>query len=58
MIVANLKIFKTLRTFYFEYSSFPTKVNLGNDGDIYSACSNPISAVLVIVLGITIYKGV
>ena len=36
---------------------FPTKVNLENDGDAYSACSNPTSVVLVIVLGIIIGKG-
>ena len=29
---------------------FPTKVNLENDGDLFSACSNPTSVVLVIVL--------
>jgi hypothetical protein len=31
---------------------FQTKVNFENDGDLYSACSNPTIVVLVIVLGI------
>ena len=31
-----------------------TEGNLGNHGDLYSACSNPTSAVLVVVFGITI----
>ena len=33
---------------------FLTKVNRESDGDLYSACSNPTSVVLVIVLGMII----
>ena len=35
---------------------FPIRMNLENDGDLYSACSNPTSVVLVIRLGIIIGK--
>ena len=30
---------------------FPTKVNLENEVDFYSACSNPTSGVLGIIIG-------
>ena len=36
---------------------FPTKVNLENKGNLYSASSNPTNVVLVIVLGMTIGEG-
>ena len=39
------------------YIPFSTKVNLENDGDLYSACSNLTIVVSVIVLGTIIGKG-
>jgi hypothetical protein len=36
------------------YIFFSTKVNLKNEGNLYSACSNPINVVLVIVLVIAL----
>ena len=42
---------------YFGYP-FLIKVNLENEGNHYSACSNLTNVVLVIVLGMIIGKGV
>ena len=39
------------------YILFPTKINLENEGNLYSASSNPTNVVLVIVLGMIIRKG-
>jgi hypothetical protein len=44
------------REMYFK-SIYTIKVNLENDGNLYSACSNLTYVVLVIVLGIIIGKG-
>jgi hypothetical protein len=35
-------------------SPFSTTVNLGNEGSLFSACSNPTNVVLVTVFGLII----
>ena len=47
-------LFIIISTFYILFS---TEVDLENDYDLHSACSNPINVVLVIVMSIKIGKG-
>jgi hypothetical protein len=54
----KIKIVRFPQTQNFQkYILCPTKVNLENESDLYSACSNPSDVVLLIVLGMIIGQG-